>query len=113
VARPAAYNPKPGQQPDPRNPDQTPGPDIDRPYSPSENPGIAPAPHIDQPGPEQVPNSPAPYVEPATRPEFQPIGPDYPEIQQPPPMTHPGMATKAEQVAKAEPVGEKSFFDEI
>jgi cell division initiation protein len=105
---PAGYNPKPGQQPDPRNPDQAPGPDIDRPYAPSENPGISPAPHIDEPGPEQVPNSPSPYVEPATRPEFQPIGPDYPEIQQPSPMTHPGM-----EKAVAEPVAEKSFFDEI
>lgn len=107
-SQPQGYNPKPGQQPDPRNPDQVPGPDIERPYSPSENPGIAPAPHIDEPGPEQVPNSPSPYVEPTTRPEFQPIGPSYPEIQQPEPNTHPGM-TKA----VAEPVGEKSFFDEI
>lgn len=107
AAQPSGYNPKPGQQPDPRNPDQAPGPDIERPQSPNENPGIAPAPHIDEPGPEQVPNSPSPYVEPTTRPEFQPIGPDRPEIQQPEPMTHPGM------VAVAEPVGEKSFFDEI
>ncbi len=103
---PTAYNPKPGQQPDPRNPDQAPGPDIERPGAPAENPGIAPAPRIDQPGPEQVPSPPAPYVEP-TRPEFSPIGPDRPEIQQPEPMTHPGM-----QAAKA-PVAEKSFFDEI
>ncbi|MGI4863210.1 MAG: DivIVA domain-containing protein [Janthinobacterium lividum] len=103
---PAGYNPKPGQQPDPRNPDQAPGPDIERPHAPAENPGISPAPHIDEPGPEQVPNPPAPYVEPA-RPEFSPVGPSYPEIQQPEPMTHPGMA------AVAEPVGEKSFFDEI
>jgi cell division initiation protein len=105
---PAGYNPKPGQQPDPRNPDQAPSPDIDRPYAPDENPGISPAPHIDEPGPETVPNSPSPYVEPATRPEFEPIGPNYPEIQQPEPMTHPGM-----QKVVAEPVAEKSFFDEI
>jgi len=106
LVQPTGYNPKPGQQPDPRNPDQAPGPDIERPQAPAENPGIAPAPHIDQPGPETVPNPPAPYVEPA-RPEIQPIGPDRPDIQQPEPMTHPGM------VAVAEPVGEKSFFDEI
>jgi cell division initiation protein len=105
---PIGYNPKPGQQPDPRNPDQAPSPDIERPNAPSENPGISPAPHIDQPGPEQVPNSPSPYVEPSTRPEFQPIGPDYPEIQQPEPMTHPGM-----EKVLAEPVAERSFFDEI
>ncbi|MDJ0367844.1 DivIVA domain-containing protein [Hymenobacter sp. H14-R3] len=105
---PTGYNPKPGQQPDPRNPDQAPRPDIERPQAPRENPGIAPAPHIDQPGPEQVPNPPAPYVEPM-RPEIQPIGPSHPEIQQPQPMTHPGMAAKPQ----AEPVGEKSFFDEI
>ncbi|MGI4871587.1 MAG: DivIVA domain-containing protein [Janthinobacterium lividum] len=104
LTTPEAYNPKPGQQPDPRNPDQAPGPDIERPYAPAENPGIAPAPHIDQPGPETVPNPPAPYVEPA-RPEIQPIGPSRPEIQQPEPMTHPGM--------QAEAVGEKSFFDEL
>lgn len=106
VAQPSGYNPKPGQQPDPRNPDQAPGPDIERPSAPAENPGIAPAPHIDQPGPEQVPSPPSPYIEP-TRPEISPIGPDRPDIQQPQPMTHPGM------VAVAEPVGEKSFFDEI
>ena len=102
---PTGYNPKPGQQPDPG---QSPTPDIERPQAPAENPGIAPAPHIDQPGPETVPQPPAPYVEP-TRPEIQPIGPDRPDIQQPEPMTHPGMAAQA----KAEPVGEKSFFDEI
>ena len=101
---PAAYNPKPGQQPDPRNPDQAPGPDIERPQAPRENPGISPAPFVPEPGPETVPNSPSPYVEP-TRPEITPIGPDRPDIQQPEPMTHPGMA--------AAPAGEKSFFDEI
>ena len=101
---PQGYNPKPGQQPDPG---QSPSPDIERPQAPAENPGIAPPPRIDQPGPEQVPNSPSPYVEPA-RPEFQPIGPDRPEIQQPEPPMHPGM-----EAAVAEPVGERSFFDEI
>ena len=104
AAAPRGYNPKPGQQPDPG---QAPTPDIERPQAPAENPGIAPAPRIDQPGPETVPNPPAPYVEPA-RPEIQPIGPDRPDIQQPEPMTHPGM-----KQAVAEPVGEKSFFDEI
>jgi len=103
---PSAYNPKPGQQPDPRNPDQAPGPDIERPGGPAENPGISPAPYVPEPGPEVVPNSPSPYVEPA-RPEIGPIGPDRPDIQQPQPMTHPGM-----QQAAA-PVAEKSFFDEI
>jgi len=106
-AQPIGYNPKPGQQPDPRNPDQAPGPDIERPSAPAENPGIAPAPHIDPASPSPVPDPPAPYVEPA-RPEIQPIGPDRPDIQQPQPMTHPGM-----KQAVAEPVGEKSFFDEI
>jgi cell division initiation protein len=106
VAAPRGYNPKPGQQPDPG---QSPTPDIERPQAPSENPGIAPAPRIDQPGPETVPQPPAPYVEP-TRPEIQPIGPSRPDIQQPEPMTHPGMVASP---AQAEPVGEKSFFDEI
>lgn len=114
-AAPSGYNPKPGQQPDPG---QAPTPDIERPQAPAENPGIAPAPHIEQPRPETVPQPPAPYVEP-TRPDIQPIGPDRPEIQQPEPMTHPGMAagasatTKAPSTSQAEPVGEKSFFDEI
>ena len=101
---PTTYNPKPGQQPDPRNPDQAPGPDIERPHAPAENPGIAPAPNVPEPGPETVPSPPAPYVEPA-RPEIQPIGPSRPDIQQPEPITHPGMV--------AAPVGEKSFFDEL
>ncbi|MGI4762296.1 MAG: DivIVA domain-containing protein [Janthinobacterium lividum] len=111
ASSPSGYNPKPGQQPDPG---QAPTPDIERPQAPAENPGIAPAPHIDQPGPETVPQPPAPYVEP-TRPEIQPIGPDRPDIQQPEPMIHPGMAASPAQAAqpKAEMVGEKSFFDEI
>ncbi len=109
AAGPVAYNPKPGQQPDPG---QAPSPDIERPQAPRENPGIAPAPHIDQPGPETVPSPPAPYVEP-TRPEIQPIGPSRPEIQQPEPMTHPGMAAQAEPAPQPETVGEKSFFEEI
>ncbi|NML63957.1 DivIVA domain-containing protein [Hymenobacter sp. RP-2-7] len=104
AAAPTAYNPKPGQQPDPRNPNQAPGPDIERPQAPRENPGISPAPFVPEPGPETVPNSPSPYVEPA-RPEIAPIGPDRPDIQQPEPITHPGMA--------AAPAGEKSFFDEL
>jgi len=109
AAAPRGYNPKPGQQPDPG---QAPTPDIERPQAPAENPGIAPAPHIEQPRPETVPQPPAPYVEPA-RPDIQPIGPDRPEIQQPEPMTHPGMTASPAQPAKPEPVGEKSFFDEI
>lgn len=108
---PSGYNPKPGQQPDPG---QSPTPDIERPQAPAENPGIAPAPHIEQPTPNTVPQPPAPYVEPA-RPDIQPVGPDRPEIQQPEPMTHPGMAAQARPATptKPEPVGEKSFFDEI
>jgi len=109
AASPTAYNPKPGQQPDPG---QAPTPDIERPQAPRENPGIAPAPRIDQPGPETVPSPPAPYVEP-TRPEIQPIGPSRPEIQQPEPMTHPGMAAQAPAVAQPGTVEEKSFFDDI
>ncbi len=105
AAAPTGYNPKPGQQPDPG---QSPTPDIERPQAPRENPGIAPPPRIDQPGPETVPSPPAPYVEP-TRPEISPIGPSHPEIQQPEPATHPGMAAQPQ----AEPVGERSFFDDI
>ena len=100
--QPQAYNPKPGQQPDPYT---TPGPDIERPAAPAENPGISPAPHIDQPEPSQVPHPGAPHVDPMA-PEIRPIGPDRPEITQPSPMTHPGMQTAAAVV-------EKSFFDEI
>ena len=101
---PAAYNPKPGQQPDPGT---APSPDIERPAAPAENPGVAPAPRIDQPAPSQVPQPGAPRVEP-TAPDIRPIGPDRPEITQPQPMTHPGMAAPAEEA-----VPEKSFFDEI
>ncbi len=95
------YNPKPGQQPDP---DQAPGPDIERPTAPAENPGIAPAPNIEQPAPSQVPDPAPPYVEPAA-PDIRPIGPSRPEINPPSPVTHPG-----------QPMGatvETSFFDEI
>ena len=101
-----AYNPKPGQQPDPST---VPTPDIERPAAPAENPGIAPAPHIDQPAPSQVPQPGAPQVDPMA-PDIRPIGPDRPEITQPSPMTHPGMETAVPTGAS---VGEKSFFDEI
>ena len=104
-ATPQGYNPKPGQQPDPYT---TPGPDIERPAAPAENPGVAPAPHIEQPAPSQVPQPGAPEVDPMM-PDIRPIGPDRPEITQPQPMTHPGM-DKALAVAT---VAEKSFFDEI
>ena len=103
AATPAAYNPKPGQQPDPGT---APHPDIERPNAPAENPGIAPAPNIEQPAPSQVPQPGPPRIEP-TAPDIRPIGPDRPEITQPQPMTHPGMA------APAAPAGETSFFDEI
>jgi cell division initiation protein len=116
---PAAYNPKPGQQPDPGAPAQAPGPEIERPAAPAENPGISPAPHIDQPEPSQVPEPPAPYVQPAA-PDIQPVTPSYPEINQPSPVTHPGQpgmdaAAEAPAAKVAEPVAsaEKSFFDEI
>ena len=101
------YNPKPGQQPDPNT---APTPDIERPVAPAENPGVAPAPRIDQPAPSQVPQPGAPRVEPAA-PDIQPIGPDRPEINQPAPVTHPGQPGMAAPVAAA--VGDKSFFDEI
>ena len=106
---PTAYNPKPGQQPDPGT---APSPDIERPAAPAENPGIAPAPHIDQPAPSQVPQPGAPQVDP-TVPDIRPIGPDRPEITPPQPMTHPGMAAPAGAPAAEAPVAEKSFFDEI
>jgi cell division initiation protein len=119
VGQPTSYNPKPGQQPDPYDPygpDRTtepdpyeparvPSPDVERPGAPAENPGISPAPHIDQPGPSQVPSPQGPRVEPIA-PDIQPIGPDRPEIQQPQPMTHPGMAAEVPAVGR-------SFFDEI
>lgn len=105
--QPHAYNPKPGQQPDPST---TPVPDIERPVAPAENPGIAPAPHIDPPAPAQVPSPVEPRVEPVA-PDIRPIGPDRPEITQPSPLTHPGMAAVPAEAAVA--VGEKSFFDEI
>lgn len=99
---PTDYNPKPGQQPDPG---RAPGPDIERPAAPAENPGISPAPHIDPPAPSQVPEPAPPYVEPAA-PDIRPIGPDRPEINQPSPVTHPGQPMGAA-------VAETSFFDEI
>ena len=101
-----AYNPKPGQQPDPNT---APGPDIQRPAAPAENPGIAPAPRIDVPAPSQVPEPAPPRVEP-TQPDIQPYRPSQPEIMPPSPATHPGMAAAAPVDVV---VAEKSFFDEI
>ncbi|MBD2724207.1 DivIVA domain-containing protein [Hymenobacter armeniacus] len=114
AAQPTGYNPKPGQQPDPGT---APHPDIERPNAPAENPGISPAPNIEQPAPSQVPQPGAPRVEP-TAPDIRPVGPDRPEITQPQPMTHPGMAAAAPATAEAPvtaeaAVAEKSFFDEI
>ena len=106
-ATPATYNPKPGQQPEPGT---APGPDIERPAAPAENPGIAPAPYIEQPEPSQVPHPGAPHVDPMA-PDIRPIGPDRPEITQPQPMTHPGMATTPAPAPTT--MAEKSFFDEI
>ena len=105
------YNPKPGQQPDPGAPAESPRPDIERPGAPAENPGIAPAPHIDPPAPSQVPEPTPPYVQPAA-PDIQPVGPSHPEINQPSPVTHPGQPGMAAAPAEVA-VSEKSFFDEI
>ncbi len=122
VAQPATtgYNPKPGQQPDPSRepergdpdrgaPAQQPGPEIDRPGAPAENPGISPAPHIDPPGPMRVPDPAPNRVEPPA-PDIQPVGPSHPEINQPAPVTHPGQPGMATAPAA---LGEKSFFDEL
>ncbi|MDO7876587.1 DivIVA domain-containing protein [Hymenobacter sp. ASUV-10] len=129
---PTAYNPKPGQQPDPGAPAQTPEPEIERPEAPAENPGISPAPHIDPPAPSQVPDPAPPRVEPPA-PDIRPIMPDHPEIAPPVPPTHPGqpsgpaMAAEVAAAPVVEPVApvaaapavepvaatEKSFFDEI
>jgi cell division initiation protein len=110
------YNPKPGQQPDPGAPAEAPHPDIERPAAPAENPGISPAPHIEQPAPSQVPDPNPPYVQPPA-PDIQPVAPNHPEINQPSPVTHPGqpgMNTAPAAVAPVEAaVAEKSFFDEI
>ncbi|WP_375435656.1 DivIVA domain-containing protein [uncultured Hymenobacter sp.] len=102
---PQAYNPKPGQQPDPGAPAQTPGPDIQPNPSPSENPGRVDPSRIYQPEPSTVPQPGEPRVEPMA-PDIQPIGPSHPEITQPEPSTHPGMAAAVAST-------EKSFFDEI
>ena len=118
AAQTTGYNPKPGQQPYPGAPVEAPRPDIERPSAPAENPGIAPAPHIDPPAPSQVPEPNPPYVQP-TAPDIQPVSPNYPEINQPSPVTHPGqpgMAASAPAMAAAPAeaaVAEKSFFDEI
>ena len=110
AAQPTGYNPKPGQQPDPGAPDQAPHPDIERPAAPAENPGIAPAPYIEQPAPSQVPQPAPPRVDPMA-PDINPIGPDRPEISQPSPATHPGQPGMAAAMETA--VAEKSFFDDI
>ncbi|MCB2378108.1 DivIVA domain-containing protein [Hymenobacter sp. BT635] len=99
--QPGSYNPKPGQQPDPGAPAQTPGPDIEPMRTPHENPGHVDPSRIYNPEPSRVPEPSGPRIEP-TAPDIQPIGPDRPEIVQPSPSTHPGMAA-----------AEKSFFDEI
>ncbi|GAA3982357.1 DivIVA domain-containing protein [Hymenobacter antarcticus] len=111
AAQTTGYNPKPGQQPDPGAPAEAPHPDIERPAAPAENPGISPAPNIEQPAPSQVPQPGPPHVDPMA-PDIRPIGPDHPEINQPSPVTHPGQpAMMAATLETA--VAEKSFFDEI
>jgi cell division initiation protein len=118
AAQTTGYNPKPGQQPDPGAPAQSPHPEIERPGAPAENPGISPAPRIDPPAPSQVPEPNPPYIQPPS-PDIQPVGPGRPEINQPSPVTHPGqpgMAATAPAQAAApadSAVAEKSFFDEI
>ncbi|TGE19294.1 DivIVA domain-containing protein [Hymenobacter elongatus] len=102
--QPGSYNPKPGQQPDPGAPAQTPGPDIEPNRMPNENPGHVEPSRIYQPEPSRVPDPSGPRIEP-TAPDIQPIGPNHPEISPPSPATHPGMAAAAPT--------EKSFFDEI
>ncbi|TGE22929.1 DivIVA domain-containing protein [Hymenobacter metallicola] len=102
--QPGSYNPKPGQQPDPGAPAQTPGPDIEPNRLPNENPGHVDPSRIYNPEPSRVPEPDSPRIEP-TAPDIQPIGPGHPEITQPSPATHPGMAAAAST--------EKSFFDEI
>ncbi|GAA4030103.1 hypothetical protein GCM10022409_12930 [Hymenobacter glaciei] len=111
AAETTGYNPKPGQQPDPGAPAEAPRPDIERPSAPAENPGIAPAPRIDQPAPSQVPEPNPPYVQPVA-PDFQPVAPNHPEINQPSPVTHPGQPGMTAAPTEAA-VAEKSFFDEI
>ena len=102
--QPGSYNPKPGQQPDPGAPAQTPGPDIQPNPAPDENPGRVDPSRIYQPEPARVPDPTGPTIEP-TAPDIQPFGPGHPEITQPDPARHPGMAATAS--------AEKSFFDEI
>ncbi|TGE22221.1 DivIVA domain-containing protein [Hymenobacter aquaticus] len=102
--QPGSYNPKPGQQPDPGAPAQTPGPDIEPNRTPHENPGYVDPSRIYNPEPARVPEPDAPHIEP-TAPDIQPVGPNHPEITQPSPATHPGMAAAS--------AAEKSFFDEI
>ena len=111
TAQTTGYNPKPGQQPDPGAPAEAPHPDIERPAAPAENPGISPAPHIEQPAPSQVPQPGPPHVDPMA-PDINPIGPDRPEINQPSPVTHPGQPNMAAAFVETA-VAEKSFFDEI
>ncbi len=135
AALPAAYNPKPGQQPEPDRgdpfapepspePSPAPAPDIERPGAPAENPGIAPPPRIDQPAPDRVPEPELPPALPPSYPEIAPIGPSGPEIGQPAPSPYPSgvrvtgsvtaAAAQAEAVAAGVGTGtERSFFDEI
>ncbi|MCB2407431.1 DivIVA domain-containing protein [Hymenobacter lucidus] len=101
--QPGSYNPKPGQQPDPGAPAQTPGPDIEPNRLPNENPGHVDPSRIYNPEPARVPEPDAPRIEP-TAPDIQPIGPGHPEIAPPSTNPHPGMTAAP---------AEKSFFDEI
>jgi len=107
--QPGSYNPKPGQQPDPGAPAQVPGPEIKPDPIPNENPGQVPPSRIDEPAPSRIIEPNAPNVEPV-RPDIQPVGPSHPEIAPPAPAPQPGPTGPG---FKAEPVAEKSFFDEI
>ena len=107
--QPGAYNPKPGQQPDPGAPAQVPGPEIRPEPTPNENPGQVPPSRIDEPAPSRIIEPNAPNVEPV-RPDIQPVGPSHPEIMPPAPAPQPGPTGPGFQTT---PAAEKSFFDEI
>jgi cell division initiation protein len=100
TAQPGAYNPKPGQQPDPGQPE--------KPEQPSQpNKPNQPEPEIERPG-SPVPGAPNPDVQPDVRPGRT----EQPEIPQPVQPMHPGQNDQPVMQAAAV-TAEKSFFDEI
>ncbi|MBC6610666.1 DivIVA domain-containing protein [Hymenobacter sp. BT507] len=110
--QPGAYNPKPGQQPDPGAPAQIPGPEISPDPTPNENPGQVPPSRIDEPAPSRIIEPDSPNVEPV-RPDIQPVGPSHPEIVPPAPAPQPGTGSPGPGFKTEPAVAEKSFFDEI